>query len=53
MKLLDTKGLKLLHNVKIKWISMLSLVKQVLAEYKIIMVKMHDDLYIYCGRSKD
>ncbi len=53
MKLLETKGLKLLRNVKIKWISMLSLMKQVLAEYKIIMVKMHDDLYIYCARSKD
>jgi hypothetical protein len=53
VKLLETKGLKLLRNLKIKWISMLSLMKQVLAEYKIIMVKMHDDLYIYCGRSKD
>jgi hypothetical protein len=53
VKLLETKGLKLLCNVKTKWISMLSLMKQVLAEYKILMVKMHDDLYIYYGSSKD
>jgi hypothetical protein len=53
VKLLETKGLKLLHNVKTNWISMLSLVKHILAEYKILMVKMHDDLHIYCGSSKD
>lgn len=32
---------------------MLSLVKQILAEYKIQMVKVHDDLYVYCDSSKD
>jgi hypothetical protein len=30
--LLETKGLKLLHNVKVQWISMLSLMKRVFAE---------------------
>jgi hypothetical protein len=43
-KLLETKGLKLLHNVKAKWISMLSLMKRVLAEYKTLMVHMNNDL---------
>jgi hypothetical protein len=43
-KLLETKGLKLLHNVKVMWISMLSLMKRMFAEYKTLMVHMIDDL---------
>jgi hypothetical protein len=43
-KLLETKGLKLLCNVKVKWISMLSLMKRVLVEYKTLMVHMNNDL---------
>jgi hypothetical protein len=42
--LLETKGLKLLYNVKAMWISMLFLMKRVLAEYKILMVHMNNDL---------
>jgi hypothetical protein len=45
-KLLETKGLKLLPNVKTKWISMLSFANQILAEYKTLMFKMNDDLNI-------
>jgi hypothetical protein len=45
-KLLETKGLKLICNVKTRWISMLSLAKRILAEYKTLVVKMHDDLHI-------
>jgi len=42
-KLLESKGLKLLHNVKAMWISMLSLMKKVLVEYKTLMVQMTND----------
>jgi hypothetical protein len=44
--LLETKGLKLFHNVKTRWIFMLSLTKQVLTKYIILVVKMYDDLHI-------
>jgi len=40
---LETKGLKLLRNVKTHWISMLSLLKHVLAKCKSLVVKMHSD----------
>jgi len=45
-KLFETKGLKLLCNVKTRWIFMLSHAKRVLARYKTLMPKMHDDLHI-------
>jgi hypothetical protein len=48
VKTLETKGLKLLRNVKTHWISMLSLLKCVLARYKSLVVKMHYD----CVKSK-
>jgi hypothetical protein len=44
--LLETNGLKLFHNVKTRWISMLCHAKQVLAKYKTLVVKMHDNLHI-------
>jgi len=43
-KLHEIKGLKLFHNVKIGWISMLSFVKWVFAYCNILVVKMNDDL---------
>jgi len=43
-KLLKTKGLKLLHNVKAMWISMLSLMNRLFVEYKTLMVHMNNDL---------
>jgi hypothetical protein len=43
-KVLQTKGLKILHNVKTQWISMLAPIKLVLAEYKNLVVKMGDDM---------
>jgi len=45
---LKTKGLKLLRNVKIHWISMLSPLKRLLAHYKSLVVKMHFD----CEKNK-
>jgi hypothetical protein len=42
-KTLETKALKLLRNIKTCWISMLSLLKCVLGEYKSLVVKMHID----------
>jgi hypothetical protein len=38
------KGLKLLRNVKTRWLSMLSPLKHVMVEYKSLIVKMHFDL---------
>ncbi len=40
-KTLETKGLKLLQNIKTCWISMLSTLKCVLGKYKSFVVKMH------------
>jgi hypothetical protein len=42
-KTLETKGLKLLWNLKTCWILMLSPLKCVLGEYKSLVVKMHID----------
>jgi hypothetical protein len=41
VKTLETKGLKLLQNIKIRWMSMLSPLKHVLGKYKSLVVKMH------------
>ncbi len=37
------KGNKLLRNMKIRWINMLSLVKHVMEQYQLLIAKMHDD----------
>jgi hypothetical protein len=42
-KMLETKGLKLLGNIKFHWISMLNFLKCVLGKYKSLVVKMHID----------
>ncbi len=42
-KTLETKGLKLLKNIKFHWISMLNPLKCVLGKYKSLVVKMHID----------
>jgi hypothetical protein len=44
--LFETKGLKLLHNVKSRWISMLFFIKQIFTKYKTMVVNMNDDLHI-------
>jgi hypothetical protein len=41
---METKGLKLLRNVKTKWISMLSPTKRVMAKYKTLLMKMALDM---------
>jgi hypothetical protein len=43
VKTLETKGLKLLRIMKTCWISMLSLLKHILAQYKSLVMKMHSD----------
>ncbi len=37
---MQTKGNKILWNVKTRWISMLSLAKKTMAEYMIMLAKM-------------
>jgi hypothetical protein len=47
IKWLETKGLKLLRNVKTRWISMLSFTKWVFVDiYKTLTMRMNDDLNI-------
>ncbi len=37
---METKGNKILYNVKIQWVSMLSLTNRVMAKYKTLLLKM-------------
>jgi len=48
VKILETKGLKLLRNIETYWISMFSPLKPLLAKYKSVVVKM----YMYAPKSK-
>ncbi len=40
---METKGNKILCNIKIRWVFMLSLAKRVMVEYKTLLVKMAID----------
>ncbi len=40
---LKKKTLKILHNVKMRWISMLSHAKHILVEYKFVVMHMFDE----------
>jgi len=40
VEILETKGNKILQNVKTKWISMLNLTKRLMVEYRTLLVKM-------------
>jgi hypothetical protein len=42
-KILESKGNKLLKKIKTQWISMLSPCKRIFAEYKLLVVKMHEN----------
>ncbi len=44
VEFLQTKGLKMLYNIKTQWIFMVALTKCVLAKYKSLVVMMGDDL---------
>ncbi len=44
LKFMAIKGNKILQNVKIMWISMLSLTKKVMAKYKTLLMKMALDI---------
>jgi hypothetical protein len=43
-EVIESKGLKFLKNIKMKWISILASFKQMVKEYKTLMVKMNDDV---------
>jgi hypothetical protein len=43
MAILESKGNKLLKNIKTQWISMLSPCKRVFAKYKLMVMKMAKD----------
>jgi hypothetical protein len=43
-ELMVSKGGKILNNVKTRWISMLSPLKRVLSEYRVLLVKMYGDM---------
>ena len=40
---METKGLKLLKNVKTRWISCIAPLRRLISEFKSVMVKMHID----------
>jgi len=42
-QLMETKGLKMLKNVKTRWVSLISPLWRVLSEYRSLMAKMHAD----------
>jgi hypothetical protein len=50
--IMETKGHKILKVVKIRWVSMLSLCKRILSEYRALVVKMGLDL-VSCPIAKD
>jgi hypothetical protein len=43
-ELLHLKGRKILNNIKTRWISMLSPLKRVLSEYRVLLIKMYSDM---------
>ena len=45
-ELLESMGIKILQNIKTRWISMLSSLKRVLSEYRILLVKMYFDHFV-------
>jgi hypothetical protein len=42
--MIESKGLKFLRNIKMKWISMLAPFKRMFEEYETLVVKMSDDV---------
>ncbi len=44
VEVIDSKGLNFLKNIKTRWISMLASFKQMLGEYKTLVVKMTNDV---------
>jgi hypothetical protein len=48
-QIMATKGNNLLHNIKIRWISMLNPMQHVLEEYHLLLLKMVIDLAILLG----
>ena len=45
-ELVETDGWRMLRNVKTQWLSLLELLKKVMGEYKIFVVKMCEDATI-------
>jgi hypothetical protein len=44
LELMVSKGGKILNNMKTRWISMLSPMRRVLSEYRVLLVKMYGDM---------
>ena len=42
-EIVETKGLKIMNNVKTRWISLLEPLKYVLDKYKTLIVKMYEE----------
>ena len=42
-ELMDTKGLKLLKNVKTRWVSLIEPLRRILQEYRVLLAKMKAD----------
>jgi hypothetical protein len=40
---METKGLKLLKNVKTRWISCIAPLRRLISEFESVMAKMHAD----------
>ena len=49
----ETGGLKLLRNVKTRWISVLEPLKRIMVEYKTLIVKMAEDAAVKNPNAKD
>jgi hypothetical protein len=45
-KVMETKGFKILRNIKTKWINIVALSKVVLEEFLILLVKMVKDVVV-------
>jgi hypothetical protein len=51
-EIVETKGLKILNNVKTRWISLLEPLKRVLGKYKTLIAKMCEDAVVKDPKSK-
>jgi hypothetical protein len=45
-KVIESRGLKILRNIEIQWISMLAPFKRLVFEYRFVVMKMSEDLPI-------
>ena len=43
VELVETKGLKLLKNVKTRWISLIEPLRRIIQEYRVLLTNMKED----------